>query len=188
MISYLKGKVVVSRTGFIILETGGVGYGVNVDSATVLANGESTELFIHQHIREDLDDLYGFQSFDELNMFEKLITVSGVGPKAGLNIMSSGKSDKIIRAIISDDLNFFTAVPGIGKKVAAKIILELKSKLSGDQNINVLAGGENNDLFDALESLGYKKNEIASFINKIPAEIITTEEKIRWCLKKLAKS
>jgi len=188
MISYLRGKIVASRTGFIILETGGVGYGINIDHSLVFASGETLELFIHQHIREEANDLYGFKSFDELNLFERLITVSGVGPKAGLNIMNSGEPQKIIRAIISDDLNFFTAVPGIGKKVSAKIILELKSKLSSDKSINVLSSSENNDLFDALESLGYKKNEIAVYINKIPSEVSSIEDRIKWCLKNLAKN
>ncbi len=188
MISYLKGKIIASRTGFLIIETAWVGYGVNVDAAIVKKNGEKYELFIHEHIREDCHDLYGFPTFEELELFERLISVNGVGPKAGLNIMSAGKPDKIISAIISDNLGFFTAISGIGKKVAAKIILDLKSKLSGDRNINILAGdADSESLVDTLTQLGYKRSEISAIITKMPDNIKTLEDKVRWCLKNLAK-
>lgn len=187
MISYLKGKVVASRTGFIIVETGGVGYGVNVSAMIVEKSGDTVEFFIHEHIREDADDLYGFKNFDDLSLFEKLISVNGVGPKAGMNIMSAGSAGRIIQAISADDLGFFTAMSGIGKKVAAKIILDLKSKLSGDKNINVLSADGSEDLVDTLSSLGYKRSEIGTIAAKIPAEITSLEEKVRWCLKNLAK-
>ncbi|HLC43748.1 MAG TPA: Holliday junction branch migration protein RuvA [Patescibacteria group bacterium] len=188
MISYLSGKIVASRTGFIVIETGGVGYGVNVDSSVVKKNGEKYELFIHEHIREDCHDLYGFPTFEELELFEKLISVNGVGPKAGLNIMSAGKPDKIVSAIVSDNLGFFTAISGIGKKVAAKIILDLKSKLSGDRNINVLSGDvEGEDLVDSLLQLGYRKVEISAVITKMPENVTGLEARVRWCLKNLAK-
>lgn len=188
MISYISGKIVASKAGFLIIETGGVGYGVSVDASVMKKNGEEYELFIHEHIREDCHDLYGFPTFEELELFEKLISVNGVGPKAGLNIMSAGKPDKIISAIISDNLGFFTAISGIGKKVAAKIILELKSKLSGDHNINVLFGdAESEDLVDTLTQLGYKRSEISAVVTKLPETVKTLEEKVRWCLRNLAK-
>lgn len=188
MISYLKGKIVGSKNGFVIIETNGVGYGVNVGQNVTLRDDEAAEFFIYEHIREDCDDLYGFASFSDLDLFEKLISVNGVGPKAGLNIMCAGKSDRIISAIINDDMSFFTAISGIGKKVAAKIILDLKSKLNGDRNINVLSGdSDSEDLFDTLMALGYKRPEISAVIVKIPEEIETLEEKVRWSLKNLAK-
>lgn len=188
MISYLNGKIIVSKTGFLIIETGGVGYGVSVDASVMKKNGEQYEIFIHEHIREDCHDLYGFPTFEELELFEKLISVNGVGPKAGLNIMSAGNPDKIVSAIISDNLGFFTAISGIGKKVAAKIILELKSKLSGDRNINVLSGdAESDDLVDTLTQLGYKRPEISAVVTKMPENITGLEAKVRWCLRNLAK-
>lgn len=193
MISYLKGKVVLARWGVLIVDAGGVGYKVFVDpqikiSANIVGAKEDIELFVHQHLREDASDLYGFLSYQELELFEKLISVNGVGPKAAINIMAAADSGRIVKAIISDDLGFFTAISGIGKKVAAKIILELKSKISADKSINVIGQlDDSNDLFAALEALGYKRNELQGVITQIPAEIIDTEAKVRFCLKKLAK-
>lgn len=192
MISYLKGRAVLCKWGLIIIETGGVGYKVSVNPQIKIKNNivdtqEDIELYIYEHIREDADDLYGFLTYQELELFEKLISVNGVGPKAGLNIMSFAETDKILCAIISDDMSFFTAISGIGKKVAAKIILDLKSKISSDKSINVVGNfDEADDLMDAMQSLGYKKAEVQGLIRKIPAEVISTEEKVRWCLKNLS--
>lgn len=192
MISYLKGKAVLCKWGLIIIETGGVGYKVFVNPQIKIKNNivdtqEDIELYIYEHIREDADDFYGFLTYQELELFEKLISVNGVGPKASLNIMSSADSDKILSAIISDDMSFFTAISGIGKKVAAKIILELKSKISSDTSINVIGKiDEADDLMDALQSLGYKKSEIQGLISKIPSEITSVEERVRWCLKNVS--
>lgn len=192
MISYLKGRAVLFKYGLIIIETGGVGYKVFVNPQIKIKNNivdtqENIELYIYEHIREDADDFYGFLTYQELELFEKLISVNGVGPKAGLNIMSHAESDKILYAIMNDDMAFFTAISGVGKKVAAKIILDLKSKISSDKSINIIGKmDESNDLIDALESLGYKKSEIQDLVGKIPPEIILTEEKVRWCLRSLS--
>lgn len=188
MISYLKGKIVISKIGLVIIETGGVGYKVAVRPDLILKNSETTEFFIHEHLREDADDLFGFATIDELELFERLISVNGVGPKAGMNIMSAAKPEKIVEAIIADNVSFFTALPGIGKKVAAKIILELKSKISSDKSVGFIsniAGAD--EVLEALESLGYKKAELQKVLTAIPKEITSVEEKIRWCLKNLAK-
>lgn len=192
MIAYLKGKVVLFKWGLVILDVGGVGYKVAVNPQINIPNnivdtGESVELFVHEQIREDTDDLYGFLSYQELELFEKLISVNGVGPKAGLAIMSAAKCEKIIRSILSDDLSFFTSISGIGKKVAAKIILDLKSKLSGDKTISLSNLDGQNDVLDALESLGYKKSELTSILGQIPTDLTTSEEKVRWSLQQLNK-
>lgn len=193
MISYLKGKVVLFKMGTLILNVNGVGYKVFVNPQINIQNNivdtkAEVELYTHQHIREDSSDLYGFLSYQELELFELLISVNGVGPKAGMNIMSSSKSDRIIKAISSDDLAFFTSISGIGKKVSAKIILDLKSKISGDKSVSFISkADESSDVMEALISLGYKNLELNGIIQKIPAELITTEQKITWCLKNLAK-
>lgn len=193
MISYLKGKTIHARFGRLIVETGGVGYRINVDPQIKIPNncvqiGYQVELFIHEHIREDAYDLYGFLSYQELEMFERLISVSGVGPRAGINIMAAADTEKIYAAIEHSDVSFFTAISGVGKKVATKIILELKSKMTDSDNEAVLIGSESsNDVVEAMASLGYKKSDISKYLTKIPANIVKTEEKIRWLLKNLRK-
>ncbi|OPZ23439.1 MAG: Holliday junction ATP-dependent DNA helicase RuvA [bacterium ADurb.BinA186] len=188
MISFLRGKIKLVRSGIIILDVLGVGYKVLVDQNIPLRENAEVEFFVHEHIKEDVDDLYGFKTWEELELFERLISVNGVGPKAGMAIMSAGKPDKVISSIVSDDLTFFTGISGIGKKVAAKIILDLKSKLSGLDGSDVILGVDReNDVLMALISLGYKKSEVAKIVSGIPADIATDQEKIRWCLKQLKK-
>jgi Holliday junction DNA helicase RuvA len=192
MISYLRGKIVVEKPGFMVLDVGGVGYKVfrNQSGSLKVQESESQDLefFVYQNIREDTSDLYGFASFEELELFEKLISVNGVGPKAGMQIMSAASPNRIIAAITNEDLSFFTAVPGIGKKVAAKIILELKSKLSGLDGSGVISQTDGGDeVVEALASLGYKPVEIIKLIPNLPAGIADSEGKIRWLLKNLHK-
>lgn len=183
MISYLKGEVILSRPGFVIVDTGNVGYKVFVSNVDVGENKEC-ELFIHEHIREESDDLYGFKEYSDLEMFERLISVNGVGPKVAMIIMTVSNSGNISQAIISEDLSFFQAIPSIGKKVAAKIILDLKSKISGLEGIGVVGKiDENNEVLDALMSLGYKKQEISMVLAKAPNDIKSAEDRIRWFLK-----
>ncbi|PIU24489.1 Holliday junction branch migration protein RuvA [Candidatus Berkelbacteria bacterium CG08_land_8_20_14_0_20_39_8] len=189
MIAYLKGKIIISRPGFIILEVSGVGYKVAVSpQINFLEDKNEYELFIHHHIKEDVSDLYGFEKFGELELFEKLLSVNGVGPKAAMTIIGMAPSEKIIDAIISEDSNFFQSASGIGKKVAIKIILDLKSKISNLKYTGNIGGTAHQDVYDGLEALGYKKQEIDKIIGKIPAELKSSEEKIRWCLKDLAKN
>ena len=193
MIAYLKGKVIQARFGRLILETGGVGYGVAVNPQMKLPHncvdtGYTVELYIHEHIREDAHDLYGFLQYEDLMMFERLISVSGVGPKAGMNIMAAADTAKIYAAIENSDLSFFTSVSGIGKKVAAKIVLELKSKLTDQDNFEIVSGSESSsDVIEAMASLGYKKADISQYLTKIPTEIEKSEDKIKWLLKNLKK-
>lgn len=187
MISYLKGKIKISRPGFVILDIEGVGYKVFVVPQLEIAEKKEYELFIHHHIKEDASDLYGFLKFKELELFEKLLLVNGVGPKAAMTIISMAPTEKIIDAIVFEDSNFFQSAPGIGKKVAIKIILELKSKISNLKYSGSITGGQHQDIYDGLEMLGYKKVEIDKIINKLPKELKSSEDKIRWCLKNLSK-
>lgn len=186
MIGYLKGKSVVSKPGVLILDVSGVGYKITVPPQANFLEKEEYELFIHHHIKEDVNDLYGFEKYEELELFEKLLSVNGVGPKAAMTIISMAPSDKIIDAIISEDSKFFESAPGIGKKVAIKIILDLKSKISNLKYSGNISEG-NQDIYDGLEMLGYKKQEIDKIIGGVPKELKTSEEKIRWALKNLAK-
>ena len=193
MISYLRGKVKLARWGMVILDVNGVGYKINVNPQigipeNIVDTGENIELFIHEHIREDIDEFYGFLEYQELELFQRLISVNGVGPKAAMNIMSSAPSDRIISAIQSEDISFFTSISGIGKKAATKIILDLKGKISIEDAGNILStSGDSSDVLDAMATLGYKKADIAKFVRDIPESEKTSEQKIKWLLKNIGK-
>ena len=189
MIAHLSGKILFHKDGFVILDIGGVGYKISIASKKELKDGESASYFIHQHLREDYSDLYGFGSYEELSLFKQLISVNGVGPKVGMLIIASTEANKIVRAILNEDLTFFQSISGIGKKVAARIILDLKSKITGIDSESILGNlnDSNNEVLDALQSLGYKNTEIIKLFPKIPAECLTTEDKVRWLLRNISK-
>jgi Holliday junction DNA helicase RuvA len=192
MIGYLKGKITLFRFGFVILDVAGVGYKIFVPSQiglpdNIVDSQKECELFIHHHIKEDASDLYGFMFFQELELFEKLLSVNGVGPKAAMVIISMAPVDRIIDAITSEDQKFFESAPGIGKKVAIKIIIDLKSKISNLKYSGNINGGEHEDIYDGLEALGYKKIEIGKVIGKLPKDLSSSEDKIRWMLRNLSK-
>jgi Holliday junction DNA helicase RuvA len=189
MIGYLKGKIIISRPGVLIIEANGVGYKVTVSKQIdFFSEKKEYELFIHHHIKEDISDLYGFEKYGELELFEKLLSVNGVGPKAAMTIISMAPAEKIIDAIVSEDSRFFQSASGIGKKAAFKIILELKSKISNLNYSGNIGANQHQDIYDGLGMLGYKKQEIDKIIVSLPKELKTSEEKIRWCLKNLSKS
>ncbi len=188
MIAYIKGKIIYAKPGMAIIETGGVGYRVNIGPVFSFNVGQAADFFIHEHIREETDDLYGFTTYDELILFEKLISVNGVGPKAGMSIMTVAPPERIISAVTSEDVSFFISVPGIGKKVAARIILDLKSKLGGFEGSGVIGKmDESVEIVDVLVSLGYSKPEIGKIAAKMSDDLGGVEEKIRWYLKNLSK-
>lgn len=188
MISYVKGKTILNNLNFLIVENCGVGYKVYVSPSISFKKGEECELFVHHHLKEDISDLYGFLTFEDLSIFQKLISVNGVGPKAGMAIMSKSHAEEIVNAIENENVSFFLSVPGIGKKVAARIILDLKSKLSKDSIIKLAEEKVSDDLIEALVSLGYKKADINKMMRHIPDDIETDQEKIRWVLKNQIKN
>jgi len=186
MISYLKGKVVLDHLNFIIVDVSGIGYKVFVLPTIGVKKNETITLFTHQNLKEDISDLYGFKNFDELEVFQKLISVNGVGPKAGMAIMSQAGAKKIAEAIEGEDMLFFTSIPGIGKKVAAKIILDLKSKITSEGAGNLTSDQSSNDVIEALLSLGYKKPDINKIIHKFPSKLKSDQEKIKWAMNNLS--
>jgi Holliday junction DNA helicase RuvA len=183
MIGYLKGTIVDKRSNFIIIDVNGVGYKVYLPNCPKSLN-ESVELYIHQHIREDANDLYGFLTSSELEVFELLIQVAGVGPKLGQTILQTLGKNKILGSIEQNDAGVFKTVSGVGSKVAAKIIVELKSKISGSSD-NLLP--EEDETLEALVSLGYKKSEIMPYMQGIPQELTSVQEKIRFILSRVGK-
>lgn len=188
MIGYLKGKVIYKAVSYVVIEAGeGIGYRVNIfkNSLENLAKGEVAEFYIYNNIKEDANDLFGLNSPEELGIFELLLGVSGVGPKVALSICGSLGREKIISAIESSDTSVFRSISGVGAKVAAKIIVELKSKISGS-SIGLLP--QEDETVEALVSLGYKKQEIMPMMGSIPSELKSVEKKIKFILSHVGKS
>jgi holliday junction DNA helicase RuvA len=192
MIAYLKGHIVAKTNNYIILETGGVGYQVfaGENFLAELKTGDAKELYIHHRVREDASDLYGFKDLEDLNLFELLLSVSGVGPKSALAVLSLANSDDIKEAIIRGDASLLTKVSGIGKKTAERLVLELKTKVMRVSTGTSLVGGGSNSLgdeLDALMSLGYAMNEAREALNMVEASITSTSGRVKAALKYLAK-
>lgn len=184
MIGSLKGEIILKTDKFLILGTdSGVGYKVNVSPENFLISkkeGDSIFLWIHTHVREDAMELFGFLDYKELVLFEMLISVSGIGPRSALIILSVATVDTLARAISTGDISYLTKISGIGKKTAEKIILELRDKLDVTDE-----GGSLKDELDALEalkSLGYSQGEAREALKKVPANV-DTNTKVREALK-----
>ncbi len=185
MIGYLEGKIKYSGKGKVILFANGIGFTVFIPSSLTFLEKDQAELFIHTHLREDNLSLFGFATPEDLDLFELLISVSGVGPKIGLAIFGVSNAENIIKAIESSNLTFFNAISGVGKKTAQKIILDLKSKVSkGEINMKNLEGSS--ELVDSLVGLGFQKQEISSVISGIDSSQ-TLSAQIKEALKLLRK-
>ncbi len=190
MIGSVKGKIILKNDKFLIVETGGVGYKINVspDAFIKLKTNEEVFLWIHTHVREDILDLYGFLDRQELEFFEMLINVSGIGPKGALGILGIASIETLKRAISTGDISYLTKISGIGKKTAEKIIIELRDKMQ--KNTEEMGGSSLRDELDALEalkSLGYSQNEAREVLKKVSPGG-DTNTKIREALKILSSS
>lgn len=184
MIGYLKGKVIDKTKESILLDVQGVGYLVFFNKE--IAKNEIIELQIYHHIREDQNALYGFKTTKELNFFKLLLTVSGVGPKMAMTIISNLSAKSIKDAIESNRSEIFRSVSGVGSKVANKIILELKSKISKEEfDFTKLEASDK--LVDSLISLGLTKGEIITTVKHLPSDIFELNEQIKWVLKNIGK-
>lgn len=189
MIGSLSGTVTVKDTHYLLLDVQGVGYKVFVPQAILVSRhvGDSLKVFTYLHVRDDMLDLYGFEAFVDLKLFEMLISVSGIGPKTVLGIFGLGTPDMIIKAIASGDVSFFTGVPRLGKKNAQKIIIELKSKIGATQDLDLSQESiENDDVIEALTAFGFSKQEALQALQKVDKNA-PMEEKIKLALKNLGK-
>ncbi len=194
MFYYLNGEVTLMEENLAVVDCGGVGYACRTTNFTLskLRVGQKARLFTYCNIREDAFDIYGFSTREELRQFELLLGVTGVGPKAAIAILSANSPERFTLAILSQDEKALTAAPGVGKKLAQRIILELKDKLggmgeaefSGGGTAVPTAGGSNLALAQAaLAELGYHPAEIAAALKGVPAEGLSTEEIVRHCLR-----
>ncbi len=188
MIAYLKGNILKKTTKGVILDTGNIGYFVHLGTILISECEETQEVefFIHHQIKEDCSDLYGFGTYQELELFKKLLSINGVGPKVALELLSV-PIDNLKGAIISEDEAFICKIPGIGKKTAKRLILELKEKIDIDISLErmykKLDQSTENDIVDALSKLGYQKREIMENLKKMPEELIEAEAIITYFLK-----
>ena len=183
MIGYLKGLLVHQDLKSVILDVSGVGYKISTNTAS-LGKNKTMEFWTYLSVRENALDLYGFKTKEELEFFELLITVSGIGPKSAMGILTLATLSNLRHAIGSGDISHLVKVSGIGKKNAEKIVLELKDKLVGlgTDVGNTISGDV--DALEALKSLGYGEREAREALKK--AEGDTAEKKVRAALKLLS--
>lgn len=183
MLSFLRGTILVKSMDYLLVDVHDLGYRVYVTKTCLseTKKNESIELFLYQHIREDSSDLFGFTTSDELELFEKLISVSGVGPRSGVAILSLAPADSIRQAIAQGDDGMLTKVSGIGGKTAQRIILELRGKLDHLGN----EGSDRSEEIEALVSLGYSSNQAREALNRIDNSITDSAERIRHALKNI---
>lgn len=188
MIGKLKGKIDLIGSGYIVVDVNGVGYKLAV-SHSLLADrktGDEVTLYVHTHVREDQLSLFGFETNEQLTFFELLIGVSGVGPKAALNIMSAAPIDSLKESISKQDPSLLNSVSGVGKKTAEKIVIELRNKIGAVAEGDIFEkSAETDEVVSALEGLGYKAAEARPVLSKLKSE--NTEDKIKEALKMLSK-
>jgi len=202
MFYYVDGTVSVLRQGLAVIDCGGVGYACHASQNTIskLKVGAKARLLTYLNVREGIFELYGFIDEEEKSCFEMMIGVSGVGPKAALSILSVAPPDRLALSIITGDEKMLTQAPGIGKKIAQRVIMELKDKFSGgavgDSSFGssgayapaAASGGDKlSDAAAALGVLGYGGNEIAAALKGLDIQNLSVEDIVRQGLKKLMK-
>ena len=190
MISLLRGIVALREDPYIIIDVSGVGYKVLVSADVLIKTIVGQEIMVHTYtnVREDALELYGFSHRSDLKLFELLISVSGVGPKTAVGIFSQGMSSEIVNAIITGDVDFFTAVPRLGKKNAQKVIIELKSKVGSTGDLDLSSDGLGSDeVTEALKAFGFSAKEASDAIRSLNGVGETTKQKITLALKYLGK-
>ena len=189
MIGFIEGKIEYGTDKYTIVDVNGVGYKVYISTSVfkkMPETGSKVKLFTHLYVREDIMNLYGFLDKKDLEFFELLISISGIGPKGAMNILSVASVETLKKAIINEESSILTKVSGIGKKIAEKIILELKSKVGGEYLDE--KGGTDSEAIDALISLGYRLQDAREALKKIPEEVNEISDKIKHALKILGKS
>lgn len=183
MYSYMIGKVMEQESVFISLEVNNIGYKIHVSNPYSYEIGKEYKIYLYQQIKEDEHNLFGFKSQEEKELFLKLISVKGIGPKIALPMFATGSITGICDAIERENLLYLTKFPKIGDKVAKQIILDLKGKLNITINENV---NNKEELIEVLKGLGYKEKDFKTIINKV-SEDKTIEEQVKEALKLLLK-
>jgi holliday junction DNA helicase RuvA len=187
MISHLRGTILMRGDDFVVIDVGGVGLRVRVPTTTLAAVGEvgaRAAVFTHLHVREDDLSLFGFATQDELELFELLLTVSGIGPRAALGILSAAPPFTVRAAIAQNNLDLLTGIPGIGKKTAQRLVLELKGKIEAGEELEEFSPLDQ-EVVAALVNLGYSAAEAQRAARSVPPSVKTVEDRIRAALRYL---
>lgn len=198
---YIKGTVAFVAPQYIVIENGGIGYRIMTPNPFVFSiNGEVIQVYTYHYVREDIIALYGFKTQEEKGLFEKLLNVTGIGPKGALAILASGQVEQVVQAIENEDEKFLVKFPGVGKKTARQMILDLKGKLENivpdyfpnlfNDSLEKISHSGNEQLEEALEALkalGYSDKEIKRVGKTLENENKTTEEYIKMALQLLLK-
>jgi len=198
MFYYLNGTVAHIEPYLAVIDCGGVGYACRTTNTTLaqLHKGQAGKLYTYLNVGEDVFDLYGFATQGELGSFRQLLSVSGVGPKAALAILSSTTPEGLAMAVITGDEKTLTAAPGIGKKIAQRIILELKDKLAKEQQAGGFVpaaaaaapgGSKSVEAAQALAVLGYSQSDVAAAMKGLDVEALPLEEIVRQALRRMVK-
>ena len=201
MFYHIEGRIAELEPALAVIDCGGVGYALNITANTAggLKLGDKAKLFVSESIGEDHFDLFGFLDKSERRFFELLISVSGIGPKAAMSILSHNTPEGLALAIISGNEKALTVAPGIGKKIAQRVILELKDKVSKEMNSGAAdyssfttapiqsADSAVNDALAGLTVLGYSGSEIALVLKKLDTRDMTAEQIIKAVLKQMVK-
>lgn len=192
LIYKIKGVLEEKNPGYAIVDTGNISFEclISVNCYTKLPNiGERVELFTHLVIKEDFTAIYGFSSMEEKRFFHLLNKVSKIGPKLAISILSGVSPTELKNAILNNDLLKLSSVPGIGRKTAERIVLELKDSFKNEaiEEVYTVSSGIVEDILSALVNLGYKKNECIEAVKKIPQELLTFEKGFKEALKILSK-
>jgi len=192
MISFLRGKILNKSLNYIIIDVNDIGYKVFVNSSTISSvhEGEETELYIYQHVKEDILALYGFNDLEELELFEMLLSISGVGPKSAIGVLTVADASEIKNSISSGDSSLLEKVSGIGKKTAERVVLELQDKVGKMTSGKPTTTGEGkvsavSDEIDALIALGYSMQQAREALRKVDPDIKDSGERIKEALKNI---
>src|SRR3989338_10255266 len=190
MIVYVRGNLLESNVGEVIVDVNGVGYELKVPISTysqLKGNGKNITLFVHTHLRENALELYGFLTYEEKKLFRIFLTVTGVGPKLALSLLSGMPLDKLKTVLARGQIDILATIPGIGKKKAERLLIELKGKLKIFDISSSKSAPHANDAMSALVNLGYKDQNILDAMNKLALEDLSTEDIIRGVLREFSK-
>lgn len=188
MLAYIKGTVLRRGKEKIIVVADHIGYRIAVIEALLqkMKDGQGIELYLYQYVRENSLDLYGFISASEVDFFEQLLSVSGVGPRTALSILNASPVEKIKAAISQGDRMIFKGVTGVGVKTAERILIELRDRITGSMG-DILGTGDDSDIAEALIRLGYSPAIARSVVQSLPDTLAGVEDRMKAALKSLGK-